>query len=479
MLLIDLPVEFRLIRTNELLPHPKPGQGRTKRQLLTTCTGYLECHRVRCTKTIQRDEDHENMKYFYSALLLAVIFTGWAVTIPLSRGIFSIAIGDVDLNGLKDIVVGHIFYDTVDAPSFTVLYNYSNGSFAFADSTIMFGTMQGSIQLENMNDDAWPDIVCQYDINGVEQQFARVYFNQNGSFGTYIDYPFTGECHFNEIRTGDVNGDGYGDIIFYSWAWGYIWALVSDGPDQFLPLHEWELSFYPQDICVGDVDNDGDDEVIIAGLPLTIFDFTDSGWQQITLNNSPFHSKVKIGDADGDGVNEIFTLQIPPAGYVFPVRIYKFLDGQIELKYEDLNLLMGGLRVYDYNNDGLADYTLARHLFTNLGGYNFSESTLVFPQLGESSGVEIADMNNDGYLDLVFMCAQNGLAYLTILFGDGEGNFAHKPVAVPEEELPAPNTLTLKNYPNPFTTFTRFTIAGNSKHQMGEIVIYNIKGQLI
>lgn len=419
------------------------------------------------------------MKFLCSVLLLTVICTGRSVVVPVTRGVNSIAIGDVDQNGLKDIVVGHVFNDTNTAPSFTVLYNYSNGAFASADSSFVFGAIQDCIQLENMNADNFPDIVCRYSINNNQNQFARVYDNQNGSLNTYTDYPFTGESHYNEIRTGDVNGDGYGDIIFYSWAWYYVWALVSNGPNQFLPLYQCPLDFPPQDICVGDVDNDGDDEVVFAGQPLTIFDYLASGWQQIAVNNMTFHSKVKIGDADNDGVNEIFTLEIPPAGNVFPVRIYKLVNGQIELVYQYLNQNIGGIQVLDYNNDNLADYKIARHLFTNHGNYNFSESTLVFPEIGESSGSQINDINNDGYQDMVFLCGQNGLGYLTILFGDGSGHFTEAPVAVSDEHLPPPNSIILQNYPNPFTFSTRFTISPDAKLGAGELFIYNLKGQLI
>jgi hypothetical protein len=411
--------------------------------------------------------------------MLIVACTCLSVVIPLTRGVYSIAIGDIDQNGFKDIVVGHVFYDTSSAPSFTVLYNYSNGAFTYADSSFVFGEVQNCIQLENMNDDEYPDIVCNHSVSREENQFARVYYNQNGSFASHIDFPFLGDGHYNEIRTGDVNGDGYGDIIFYSWASYYVWALVSNGPDQFLPLYQCPLDFAPQDICIGDVDNDGDDEVVFAGQPLTIFDYTDAGWQQIALNNMTFHSYVKLGDADNDGVNEIFTLEIPPGGYVFPVRIYKLVNGQIEQVYQYLNEFLGGIQVMDYNNDNMADFKIARHLFTNLGNYTYSESMLVFPEIGQSSGAQIADINNDGYQDIIIMCGENGYGYLTILFGDGQGHFREDPVSITDEHLPPPDVSILTNHPNPFLTSTYFTLSPKSKHNSEKLSIYNIKGQLI
>ncbi|MDY0152257.1 MAG: FG-GAP-like repeat-containing protein [Candidatus Cloacimonas sp.] len=413
------------------------------------------------------------MKILCSALMLVIASTGFSVVIPLTRGIYSIAIGDVDQNGLKDIVVGHVFYDTNTAPSFTVLYNYSNGAFASADSSFVFGAIQDCIQLENMNADNFPDIICKYSINNNQNQFARVYYNQNGSFDTYTDYPFTGDCHYNEIRTGDVNGDGYGDIIFYSWAYDYLWVLISNKPNQFLPLYQCPLDFPPQDICVGDVDNDGDDEIVFAGQPLTIFDYTASGWQQIALNNMTFHNHVKLGDADNDGVNEIFTLEVF-AGFVFPVRIYKLVNGQIELMYQYLNEYLGIIQVLDYNNDNLADFQIGNCLFTNLGNYSFNES-----ELNRNSFPNIEDMNNDGFQDMVIIGGENGYGYLIILFGDGLGHFTEEPVAATDEHLPPPEISILKNYPNPFTSSTRFTISPDAKLQAGELFIYNLKGQLI
>lgn len=413
------------------------------------------------------------MKILCSVLLLSAICTGGSVVVPVTRAINSLAIGDVDQNGLKDIVVGHVFYDTNTAPSFTVLYNYSNGAFTSADSSFVFGAIQDCIQLENMNADNFPDIVCTYSINNDQNQFARVYYNQNGLFDTYTDYPFTGDSHYNEIRTGDVNGDGYGDIIFYSWAWDYVWALVSNGPNQFLPLYQCPLDFPPQDICVGDVDNDGDDEIVFAGQPLTIFDYTASGWQQIALNNMTFHSYVKLGDADNDGVNEIFTLEVF-AGFVFPVRIYKLINDQIELMYQFMNVHQGKLQLLDYNNDNLVDYQIGRGLFTNLGNYNFSES-----ELNINSYPHIEDMNNDGFQDMVIIGGEDGIGWLTILYGDGQGHFTETPVSVSDDHQPISEIPILNNYPNPFTTSTHFTFIANSKHQAGDLFIYNIKGQLI
>lgn len=407
------------------------------------------------------------------------LLNAWAIRIPVSRPIWSIDIGDVDQNGLKDIVVGHNVWSGTIAPSFTVLYNYSEGSFAVADSSFVFGEAQEHIQFANMNSDSLPDIVSRYCTIDESSQYVRVYYNQNGLFSSvsYTDYPFTGVSGYIKLRTCDANGDDLGDIIFYG-NYGYVWAMVSNGPYQYLPLYQGNL-FSPQDVICGDVDNDGRDEVIFADQPLLIYDYNDDGWQLILEPNMNFHSEVKLGDVDNDGINEIFTLEIPPMGNEFPFRIYKLINGQICLMYQHIYTSTGGLKVFDYNNDGLADYKLGRRLKTNLGNYAFSESWLTYPNF-ESSGSQIEDMNNDGWLDMVFMSGDNSGGYLIMLFGDGLGHFLEEPGVGNEDSTTSnPIKLQLKCYPNPFVTSTHISISGEVKKTESDLQIFNLKGQLL
>lgn len=409
-------------------------------------------------------------------LLLLMLGSGWSIIIPMNRYGYSMAIGDFDRNGLKDIVVGHLIHEDLSSPSFTVLYNYSNGAFASADSSFVFGVSQNSIQIADINGDGYPDIVAIQAVNFTENQCARVFYNQQGSFNDYVDYPFTGDCFFNEIRTGDVNGDGLADIIFFSYAWDYMWALVSTVPNQYQPLYQFPLDFPPQDMILGDVDNDGRDEVIFASQPLTIFDYSNNGWQQIILGNMTFHSEIALGDADNDGVNEIFTLEIPPAGNDFYFRIYKLVNNQIELMYQQVTNNPGMLRVFDYNNDNLADYKIGQSLYTNRGNYSFVE-TVQAPNY-YSAGMFYCDFDNDGLLDWILL--RFNVPSVEIRFGDGLGNFHDNPVEVDDPVIvPPPQFVTISNYPNPFSSSTQFVLSSNSKRLSGDLLIFNIKGQQV
>jgi len=107
-----------------------------------------------------------------------------------------------------------------------------------------------------------------------------------------------------------------------------------------------------------------------------------------------------------------------------------------QLKYQP-----GALKIIinDYNNDGLPDIWVLFaqgneeiSLFTNKGGGKFEETELLSfqPQWGSSS-FDLADINNDGHLDIVYTCGDNA-DYSKILkpfhgvyvyLNDGQNNF--------------------------------------------------------
>jgi hypothetical protein len=389
------------------------------------------------------------------------------------------AIDDVDQNGLQDIVIGNYVPAGSTAPSFTVLYNFSNDSFASVDSSFVYGVTQNSIQIAYMNNDTYPDIVSYYAVNYTEEQSARVFYNQNGVFNTYLDIPFTGDDYFNQFRTGDVNGDGLGDIIFYSYAWNYVSVFVSNGPYQYLPLYQSPLPFSPLDIAVGDVDSDGKDEIVFPYHPLLIFDYTETGWHQIISGDLNYYSsQVQLGDVDNDGIMEIVTRENPLTGNIYPIRIYKLVNGQIEILYQNQNIYPGALQVFDYNNDNLADYRLDEYLFTNIGNYNFIETTSNLPLISSISSIYV-DMNNDGLLDIVLL--HNGdIGCLIVYFGDGNGNFYDNPVATTDEFLPSQQYESIMiAYPNPMSSQINFRFIETTPRHSSKIHIYNVKGQLI
>src|SRR5689334_24989401 len=104
--------------------------------------------------------------------------------------------------------------------------------------------------------------------------------------------------------------------------------------------------------------------------------------------------------------------------------------------YTTLVPICGGVAVGDINNDGLPDLYFTsnlgpNHLYVNKGNYHFEDVTLaagVADSLGWKTGVTMADVNGDGYIDIYV----SGVDYLTLhghnvlYINNGDGTFTDR-----------------------------------------------------
>lgn len=116
-------------------------------------------------------------------------------------------------------------------------------------------------------------------------------------------------------------------------------------------------------------------------------------------------------DIDLDGIKDLIVLE------------YGYITGQVRLVNGKTNQTMliskqpgaRNLQIKDVDKDGYPDllvlFAQAKEqvsLFRNLGGKNFKEEVVLgFPSVYGSSYVELADMNNDGYDDLIISFGDN------------------------------------------------------------------------
>lgn len=184
-------------------------------------------------------------------------------------------------------------------------------------------------------------------------------------------------------------------------------------------------------ISVGDLNNDGLEDIIMGGgktQPLHIWNQNAAG--KFELQNLSIFEENAISentdqliiDVEGDGDLDIIVVsggnEFKTGEALKPQLYYNTPDGYIKdsINFENIYLNASSISAADFNKDGLADLFITanikagkfgdepRHyLFENKGNGKFMDVTNVYfkDKLGIIQAVKWADMNADGFPDLV------------------------------------------------------------------------------
>ena len=217
------------------------------------------------------------------------------------------------------------------------------------------------------------------------------------------------------IAVGDINQDGYVDVMLGTTLWLYVF-INSDGTlDRALP-EAILTSLGATGLGLGDVDGDGDLDLVVANGKSSPADnqvFRNTGgsfetqpaWVQAGALKS---TSVVLGDVNGDGlVDAVFgndngsnRLYLGDAAALLqPGPVWEDLDPSLPTQ---------GVALGDINGDGLFDLVSANGTFGStmyLGnGTAFSQAPdwQVSAITGKDDGVALGDVDFDGDLDLAF-----------------------------------------------------------------------------
>lgn len=259
---------------------------------------------------------------------------------------------------------------------------------------INVGKAPGSVEIADLNDDKLPDLIV---ANEQDSSVTILLGKGKAQFEQAKGSPFPAGYGVNDITIGDFNDDGNLDLAFANTDRKYLTVLLGNGQGNFTPAPNSpfpvEVKPHVHGIATGDFNNDGKLDLVTESW----------GTNQIEI-------------LFGDRIN----------GFKTPGTFFKVG----KMPYQRL-------RVADVNNDGIADIVT-----TNLEGNNVtvllcngkgdfnSPPGSPFPCGDAPFGVAIGDINADGKPDLAIINspastggASIGTNGLTILLGDGTGNF--------------------------------------------------------
>jgi alpha-tubulin suppressor-like RCC1 family protein len=300
--------------------------------------------------------------------------TGYGIGSPAR----SMSIGDLNGDGNNEIL-------TSNNASNTMTIYWGNGTGLFTASTTLT-TATGPVQnkIGDLNGDGRPDIVVNY--NSSAQ--VSVFLNVGGTFPSRTEYVTGSSASVSSgtghIGIGDLNGDGRSDLVVPTGS-TLVSVLMNKGDGTFAAKVDYTNPHSAVDVVLGDFNGDGKADMVAGTGGHTNF--------SVRMNN-------------GDGT-----------------------FGAATTYTAGVSTVATALAAADLNNDGSLDIAVQNtngttvSVFLNTGNGTFAPK--VEYTSSDGYGLTIADMNGDGFVDLVpGSYSTPASVAAVVLYNNGNGTFA-------------------------------------------------------
>jgi FG-GAP-like repeat/Bacterial pre-peptidase C-terminal domain len=343
------------------------------------------------------------------------------VALPGGAGTAWVAQGDLNGDGVPDVVVANRIDDTV-----SVYLGTGDGTF-YPPTTDAIGQRVWRVTVADVNGDGKLDILT---ANKGDNTISILLGNGDGTFQPQAVFPVG--TRPGGVAVADVNGDGFPDVIVSNYADSTIGVMLNQGNDTFSTPRLYSTTVESEFAGTGppviaDVNGDGvpdllypDYEGANVGVRLGLGDGA-FGAQRVFPAGVGAYSLSAV-DANGDGKLDLVVANAVDntvsvllgngngtfqAQKVFPVGFDPF-----------------ALVTADLNNDGIPDFVTAnRGDNTESVLLGNGDGTLkpyeVVPTGNTARGIAVADFNGDGKVD--FVNANLGDNTATVLLGNGDG----------------------------------------------------------
>jgi hypothetical protein len=312
----------------------------------------------------------------------------------------------------------------------------------------------GRSLVADLNKDGYPDIVfCNYIHNTPGNRSAYIYWG--GADGYRRDRKTDLPTNWAYgVATADLNADGYPDLVFANeGAEAGIENLAPDrglssyiywgSPTGFDPARRFLLpTLGARDVVIADVNHDGFPDIAFvnnspSGKGIQVFlgspaGYSDKATQAIPLNDA---TSIRSADVNHDGFADLLigtsaNFSTAPGAIgrrtgKMTHNVYIYFGSPQGISVQHLVTLPAlepsDVAVGDFNHDGLADIAIANStdgIYSTVPSYIYWGSAIGFdvkhrtelPTLG-ATGVVAADINGDGFPDLIFSNSNDGKTY--------------------------------------------------------------------
>ena len=320
--------------------------------------------------------------------------------------------GDINGDGYSDVIIGSPSYDSMETDEGRAfVYNgsasglQSGYSWKFEDNQVGANFGYSVACAGDLNNDGYSEVIIgAFLYDGGETNEGRISVFKGSAGGLSITEDFTFESNqissnfgFSVATAGDVNGDGFSDIVAGAYKYDYnnsndglIYVFHSTGstysPASLIPGTQAGEYFGYSVSTAGDVNGDGYSDVIV-GSPLYDNGQTDEG-----------KCFAYLGSSSGIAVTPVWTKESNHTGGWFGISVSTAGDMNAD-GFADV--ILGG----NYIDNGQTDEGRAFVYLGYSGGLN-NGSAIIYESNQSSSefGFRVAtagDINGDGFSDVI------------------------------------------------------------------------------
>jgi subtilisin family serine protease len=313
-----------------------------------------------------------------------------------------LSLGDLTQDGFTDIIVANNGSDDM-----SVLVGSGRGE--FTEETRYYAVGVENVQLADMDQDGFIDIITSLSVQiySTFDSIVEIQFTTDmGGISYILDVPVA--INPSDLVISDVNADGILDIVVVSPGQNKLSVVLGLGGRTFAHHVDYSVGRYPVSVVVGEANGDGLPDLICAN--------NYDGDVSILLGGTRSHFSateplppwppgvdghtIALEDLNSDGL-----LDIIQAEYSFDGRIRLLLGGSGGRFSSEVFLKLG---------ESFAGYTYAATPVWNLHLSDYSHAIVLSPN------IDTADITGDGHADFVYTTSDGGTQ---VLLSDGIGGF--------------------------------------------------------
>jgi hypothetical protein len=345
------------------------------------------------------------------------------VTYPLTDYPMGLAVADLDGDGSPDIATAQ------QGQTIEVLLNHGDGTFAPAVA-YQVAEAPRAIAIGDLSGDGKPEIVITHE----GFQISVVPNFGDGTFGTPIVYPASNNP--DRIAIGDVTGDGRQDVVVTD-DFGGVDIYANTGSGGLAPRFTYPTADEPRGLALVDIVGDSGLDIVLAThtadanflQQISVLENVGGAFpsEDDYVVGGVYPAPISVGDVNDDGVLDVVLAgsSIDPRNSVGVA--YGLVGGGFAPSLPYRTLQATGSALADVDGDGKLDIVVqtragAEPLLNN-GDGTFAQPTPISLSFIPDY-VAVRDLDGDGADDVIVDGVDNNGAYAGVFFGDGHGGLA-------------------------------------------------------